>query len=414
MTPQTTPRLPADQLDFLDGLRGLAALWVMLHHARWLLWEGWEGFRQHAADYAVWEKGLVFLLAPLRYGHEAVIFFFVLSGFVIHYGYAKKLAATQAWAAHPDTPECNERKARSLPPGEVRFGWLAYVKRRARRLYPPLLLALALTFALDFFGRSNGWAIYRSQTSYGLINDTIKSDLGVGTALGNLAFLMPAWVPCYGSNGPLWSLHFEWWFYMIYPLLWLLARRSLGVATGFVVAAFALSWLVPAGSFFDTAQIFTALLTWWFGALLAEVMVGRLRVRWSALAPLTVLLLALPVALARWPGLASGWGADTLYGLGFVGLFALCFTLRERGWSLRWLTWLQPLGEMSYTLYIVHLPILVFMSGWLLARSPDWATGGSLPRHFGWALVGAVVCLLVAWGAHFFVERPFVRKKCTA
>lgn|GEM_PF-305740 len=408
-------RAHADQLDFLDGLRGLAALWVLLHHARWLLWEGWEPYQQHAASYSGWDKALVYLLAPLRYGHEAVIFFFVLSGFVIHYGYAKKLAAYHAWMNRPRTPECDEWSSHQLPAGEVHFGWFSYFRRRARRLYPPLIFALVVTFALDYAGTKLGWGIYRQQTAYPLINAEIQSNIGFGTALGNLGFLMHGWVNCYGSNGPLWSLHFEWWFYMVYPLLWLFVRRSLGVATAVVGLLFVLSLLVPPGPFRAVAQIFTALLTWWFGALLAEVFVGRIKVRWSWLAPLALLLPALPLLLPRlkahWPVAFSGWGADTLYGLGFSGLLALCFLVRERGWHLRFLERLEPLGAMSYTLYIVHLPLLVFMSGWLMARSPDWSTGGSLPRHFWWFFAGSAVCLFIAWCAHFFVERPFVRKK---
>jgi peptidoglycan/LPS O-acetylase OafA/YrhL len=407
----------ADQLDFLDGLRGLAALWVLLHHARWLLWEGYEAYQQHAASYSAWDRALVYILAPLRDGHAAVLFFFVLSGFVIHYGYAKKLAAYHAWMNRPKTPECTEWASHQLPAGEVNFGWWGYFKRRARRLYPPLLLALVLTFALDSFGTTLGWAIYRHETPYGLINSEIHSDRGLNTALGNLAFLMRGWVDCFGTNGPLWSLHFEWWFYMIYPLLWLFVRRSLGVPTAVVGLAFVLSFLVPPGPFHALAQIFSALLTWWFGALMAEIFVGRIKVRWSWIAPLSLLLPALMVLMPRlklhWPGLA-GWGGDTLYGLGFAGLLALCFLLRERGWHLRLLERLQPLGAMSYTLYIIHLPLLVFMSGWLIARSPDWRTGGTLPPHFVWFFAGSAVCLFIAWCAHFFVERPFIRKKCTA
>ncbi len=387
----------ADKLAFLDGLRGLAALWVMLHHARWLLWEGWESFRGHQGEYTAIGKALVYLLAPFRYGHEAVIFFFVLSGFVIHLGYAKRLVAA---------------------PDSAQFGWWGYFKRRARRLYPPLILALGITFALDAYGSAQGWTIYRGATAYPLINGTVQSDLGVGTLMGNLAFLMHGWVPCYGTNGPLWSLHFEWWFYMLYPLLWLLARRSFAVATGAVLVAFVASWFVKSGAMVHGAQIFTALLTWWMGALLAEIYAGRLRVRWSGLAPLALLLPALPVVLpriaSRLPAVASGWGADTLYGLGFMGLFALCFALRERGWSLSWLGSLRPLGDMSYTLYVIHMPVLVLLSGWLMAASTNAGTGGLLPRHFGWFFVGAVVCLLVAWAAHFVVERPFVRRKPSA
>ena len=40
------------------------------------------------------------------------------------------------------------------------------------------------------------------------------------TFIGNLAFLMKTYVPVWGSNDALWSLKFEWWFYMLYPLYW--------------------------------------------------------------------------------------------------------------------------------------------------------------------------------------------------
>lgn len=382
-----------DSLAFLDGLRGLAAVWVMLHHARWLLWEGWESFRQHAGDYSAVHQALAYALAPLRYGHQAVIFFFVLSGFVIHLGYARKLVTA------PET---------------ARLGWANYVWRRARRLYPPLLLALALTWVLDSLGRAQGWTIYAGTTAYPLINGTVTSDLSVLTALGNAAFLMTSAVPCFGSNGPLWSLHFEWWFYMVYPLLWVLARRSLALASGFVIVAFALSWLAPDGVWFYVARIFTALLSWWLGALLAEIYEGRWRIRWSTVAPLALLLPALPILLPKlakwWPPIDIGWISDTLYGFGFAGLFALCFALRERGWSLSFLTRLRPLGDLSYTLYVTHLPVLVLISGWLMARNGE-TKAGLLPTHFGWMAAGAGFCLLLAWAAHFVVERPFVRRQ---
>jgi peptidoglycan/LPS O-acetylase OafA/YrhL len=71
---------------------------------------------------------------------------------------------------------------------------------------------------------------------------------------------------------------------------------------------------------------------------------------------------------------------------------------------------LKPLGDMSYTLYISHMPILVFIGGWLMSRSPE----GTLPESFGWMAVGAIVCLLVAWLAHFAVEVPFTTRKARA
>ena len=227
---------------------------------------------------------------------------------------------------------------------------------------------------------------------------------------------MESWVPSWGSDGPLWSLHFEWWFYMLYPALWVISRRSAKAATIVVTLLFALSWMIgpDAGPAFFVARIFTALFTWWLGALLADMYAGRIRIRWSALAPLVLLLPVLPLALPalarNWPVLAHGWMPDTFYGIGFAGLFACCFALRERGWPLNLLGRLKPLGDMSYTLYIVHMPVLVFLSGWVMSRSP----GGTLPGHFAWAAVGSIVCLLIAWLAHFVVEKPFTSRKAAS
>lgn len=388
-------RQPDKSLAFLDGLRGLAALWVLLHHARWLLWEGWENFTRGTQGSSAVGHALAYALVPLRHGHEAVLFFFVLSGFVIHLGFAKRLAAEGEGA---------------------RFDWPRYFIRRARRLYPPLMFAMVLTLALDVAGAAQGWGIYRGTTPYGLINTAIGHDHSAPVALGNLAFLMQSWVPSWGSNGPLWSLHYEWWFYMLYPALWLVSRRSAKAATLVVALLFAMSWLVrpDAAHVFFIARIFTALFTWWLGAWLADIYAGRIRIRWNVLAPLAVLLPVLPLALPllgrRWPLLAHGWLPDTFYGLGFAGLFACCFALRERGWTLNFLGRLKPLGDMSYTLYIAHMPILVFLSGWVMSRSP----GGVLPGHFGWAAGGSLLCLLVAWLAHFLVEKPFTTRKAVA
>jgi peptidoglycan/LPS O-acetylase OafA/YrhL len=183
---------------FLDGLRGLAALYVMVGHARWLLWEGYsEGFQKHPENYTVMNKALVYFFSLFKYGHEAVLFFFVLSGFVIHLRYARRMAE-QGMAA--------------------KFDWGAFVWRRARRLYPPLLAAIVLAFILDSIGKANGFSIYHQGTPYPVVNANVVSHLDGITLLGNLAFLMNTYVPVFGCNGPLWSLKFEWWFYMIYPL----------------------------------------------------------------------------------------------------------------------------------------------------------------------------------------------------
>jgi peptidoglycan/LPS O-acetylase OafA/YrhL len=363
-----------EKLTFLDGLRGLAAFYVLVGHARWLLWEGFtEGYKTHPAHYSLLGKLLVFGLSAFRWGHEAVIFFFVLSGFVIHLRYAAGLKNDPSY----------------------RFDTRSYLVRRVRRLYPPLLFALVITWGLDSLGLRLGLPTALHVTQYPLINLNIGSDHSLRTALFNLVFIM---TPVFGSDGPLWSLNYEWYFYLLYPLAFLLDRRSILLASLALVALSVVGY-VPTwpSQLFWLRGVFQLMIVWWFGVLLADLFTKRLSLRYEALAGLMFAPLALrlgaPVAPCR----------DILIGLAFSGLIASCFALQERGWRLSLLSALRPLGEMSYTLYVIHFPILAFMSGCLMK-----ATGGPLPEHFGWVGAAVLLCVGLAWPLHLIMERPFL------
>ena len=141
------------------------------------------------------------------------------------------------------------------------------------------------------------------------------------------------------------------------------------------------------------------MLAWWLGALLADVFSRRLKWPWGVVASVGLPIGALAVVC---PGRMHGIGM----GLGFSGLLAGGFLLEQLNFSLTWLERLKPLGDMSYTLYVTHFPILVLGSGWLMSRSP----GGLLPQHFGWVFCGVFTTSLVAYGLHFVVERPFLSR----
>ena len=367
------------QLRFLDGLRGLAAFYVLVGHARWLLWEGFaEGYKTHPAHYSLIGKCLVFGLSVFRWGHEAVIFFFVLSGFVIHLRYAAGLKNDSGY----------------------RFDTGSYFLRRARRLYPPLVFALAITWCLDSLGMRLGLPTALHTTRYPLINATLGSDHSLRTLLLNLVFIM---TPVFGSDGPLWSLNYEWYFYLLYPLVFLIDRRSI-VGASLAVVALSVAGYAPIwpGSLLWLRGVCQLMIVWWFGALLADRFTRRLSVRYDVLAALVFAPLALGVGawIAPW--------RDILMGLAFCGLIASCFALQERGWRLSLLTTLQPLGEMSYTLYVIHFPILAVLSGWLMK-----ARGGPLPEHFGWVGAAVLLCVGLAWPLHLIMERPFLARAPT-
>jgi peptidoglycan/LPS O-acetylase OafA/YrhL len=367
------------KLQFLDGLRGLAALYVLIFHARWLMWEGFtEGFAKHPEQYSIFGKVLAYASLAFYYGHQAVIFFFVLSGFVIHLRYSERL-----------------KKA-----GEAaQFDWLPFVFRRAKRIYPPLLFALILTLFVDSIGLSQGFGIYRHQTPYFQINYNVNVNYGLQNGVGNLLAIVG--IPDWGTNIPLWSLKFEWWFYMLYPLFWWLSRRSIRLATGIMLALCALSFIPGLWPIDLLKAVFSLMITWWFGALLADVYTKRLPISMAKIAPLAGLLLVLPFLVSPLVEI-NATVQDFLWGLAFTGVLAGCLAWQNRGGSLRVFERLKPLGDMSYTLYVTHCPILILISGSLMAAHQ------TLPQDFGWIVLGCMICLGVAYAGHWLVERPFI------
>jgi peptidoglycan/LPS O-acetylase OafA/YrhL len=351
----------------------------MLGHARWLLWEGYsEGYVKHPEQYSAVNKLLMYFFSLFKYGHEAVLFFFVLSGFVIHLKYA-----------------FNYNKPEPAP-----FQYGDYLKRRAKRIYPPFIFALLLTMALDSLGRSLHYNIYDSTTPYALINENISmNSWSLKTFLGNLVFLYRTYVPVYGTNGPAWSLKFEWWFYMLYPLFLLMGRKKIMWPTLLMVVLFVLSFF-PVWPERLLQDVFSMMLTWWLGVLLAEVYAGRLRWKFSYVSLCALVVLLVPV----WKSMGNVL-YDLCMAFLFTGMIAAC--LHFSGTTVvRLLGKLKPLGDFSYTLYIIHFPILILLSGWTMSRH-----GGQLPVGFSYVMLGAVVTVVAAWCVHFLTEKPFLSRR---
>ncbi len=360
----------------------MAALYVVIFHARWLMWEGFtEGYARHPELYGLPAKLIAYGSLVFYYGHQAVIFFFVLSGFVIHLRYARQLQT------EPDKG----------------FDFLPYLVRRIRRLYPVLLATLALTFILDRIGRAAGFSVYQSNTLYGLIND-VRPAFDFGRLLNGIALIPVA--PEWGSNLPLWSLRYEWAFYLVYPLLWFIFRRSMKWATILLGVLCGLSFIPALWPLEALRRVAALMIVWWFGAILAEIYTGRIQIKLSKIAPLVGLLLILPFSVEPFFKMDETL-RDVLWGLAFMGGLATFLVWRNAGRSLRLLERLEGLGKFSYTLYAIHFPILFLLSGWLISRSVD----GSLPQTYEWIVIGTLVCLLSAWLLHFVVERPFMGKR---
>jgi peptidoglycan/LPS O-acetylase OafA/YrhL len=360
---------PKANLKILDTLRGFAAIYVLLGHARWLLWEGFkEGYNQHPGAYSLLDKVAMYFFTIFRFGHEAVLFFFVLSGFVIHWSMSKRMDKTGT------------------------FGVKDYLVRRFKRIYPPLLVAIIITFAFDTLGIILKFPVYFGATPYSLTNANIHPSLTGQTLLGNMLFVQRVYTPVWGTDGPLWSLMYEWWFYILYiPFCWLFRKNKYLTS----ILVFAL-WVLSNEFNFQPALLSAVLsyfVAWYLGLLLADLLLDRSgRVELI----LSYMLGICAFSLFRY---SHTIGSDMLLGVGFTCLlFAfLVFPV------FRKLNDLHKLGAFSYTLYVIHFPMICFFSGFIMSRN-----NGRLPMHSGYIVLGVAMAIAIAWVLHFVAEKPFI------
>jgi peptidoglycan/LPS O-acetylase OafA/YrhL len=355
---------PRPRLRSLDGLRGAAALVVLVHHSL-LLFPALAGVYyagRRAEVLPPLSEALAYSpLHALWAGTESVYLFFVLSGLVLVLPVLAR-------------------------PG---FDWLAYYPRRVLRLYGPVVAAVALgalTFPLaprwndELLGP---WVDRRPNLYPG---EALIDDLTLVTGTS-------------GRISPLWSLQWEVLFSLLLPLYVLLlvpARRLDGVR------AVALLALCAVGSWTSTNGLFY-LVMFAVGALTAIRWrsLQEAAERWSAgrrwFWPL-LLVVALLLTTARWN--LTGLGVDPplarqLAFLAVPGVWllvvaaAFCPSARAVC-ETRFLQWA---GRISFSLYLVHEPI-VLAARFLTAPASPWVA----------IAVGVPVALVVAVLFERYVE----------
>ncbi len=170
--------------NFLNLIRWFAALLVVSTHVKTFL------FKTETTNTNLFIN-LFNLLTS--FGGEAVIIFFVLSGYLV------------GGKTYNDfLNNC--------------FSWQDYLINRFLRLYIVLIPALIIGGCIDYYGIKNFSDIYNNNYNLIPFNYNIEDRLNFTTFFSNLFMLQTTLTPQFGSNGPLWSLANEFWYYLIFPL----------------------------------------------------------------------------------------------------------------------------------------------------------------------------------------------------
>ena len=284
----------------IQAARGLAALAVTAFHLTFLLGDPRYGGQATFAQFT-------------SRGNLGVDFFFVLSGFII-------LAAHQGDVGQP------QKLAN-------------YFRRRFIRLFPTYWIYTAAFCALLMLGFGTASTLPSS------LRDWFSTIFLIRTG----TFEVPL--------TPAWTLMHEWAFYVIFGVL--ILNRTLGL---FVLAA----WLLPAFWFFTYPEEGQrSWLTTYFSPLNLNFLFGMLSfMAFKHWAPI-IGKFSLPVGLALFVAIFILEGSGQPYavtqipfGIAFALIILGLSSWEREGYGVSSGGLLSQLGNASYSIYLIHLPVL--------------------------------------------------------
>lgn len=309
------------------------------------------------------------------FGREAVMGFFVMSGFLV--------GGTVLGRINSEKPFLQD-----------------YLVHRIVRIYMVVIPAIALTALFDTLGRT------LFPLDYGAY-PVFDGHYDPRYILTNLLNLQGVIATHYGTNGPLWSIGYEFWYYVVFPMLllpWMksvsprVARDGFWLAVIFCLAISLRQIWFPFG-----------FLLWSLGATITRAKRPIIRSARNAALLLIVVNILAGVVFNNESIHAHPWAqyvSDSATALAFANLI---LTMRfPDGERWRFLDWRghQTLADFSFTLYAIHNPTLMLLRATTTAvLGKDWSAGAATPVQWLALALAMALTILLAWLLSFYTEK---------
>ncbi|MEQ8196858.1 MAG: acyltransferase [Clostridiaceae bacterium] len=367
------------RINYLDSLRGIASLVVVVFHCL-------VSFNLFYMAYYnnQYSNGLIkaFTMTPLHTvwaGKEAVLLFFVLSGFVLSIPYLEN---------------------KELP-------YKSYIIKRFFRIYLPyiIIMTLSVIIAMSFMH-------YNSIQG---LSDTYNKRWDHPVSIESIiAYIFMINSDTFNVNGVVWTLYIEMKLSLLFPLIMIIIKRYNWIKASIIALAanaavfFIMGTLVRyisnavlkdiVGYFNDSLYygVFFIL-----GAILSKC---RGRISENTLLKkhgILLFILSLIMINNKWLyilGLNRMLVQDFICGAGFALLFMVVLS-SEKAQELLCVKPLLFFGKISYSIYLVHVPVIMVTTA-VLSRI--------IPIEIPF-IAAPFVCILIACISYRYIELPSMR-----
>jgi peptidoglycan/LPS O-acetylase OafA/YrhL len=294
-------------------------------------------------------------------GHQAVIVFFVISGYLVGGGILGKYN---------------------------KFDFKEYMISRGVRLYVVLIPALALTLILDIgidalspeILSGEYFKIFHS-------GPTAPIESGIYALVINLMFLQDIVGPIFGSNTPLWSLAYEFQYYLMFPALLILIGRF--KRSFYCRLSILLIFLLMA--YFYEYHLFVYFPIWVLGAVTSKLPRNKTKYSWAIISSILFLLALLYPKLQYFK--VNAIVNDYILA---ISVALLIYSMKSLGRRLlnKQVTFLT---DISYTLYLIHFPIVLYINAVMKYKSNLLPGIETYTIYFIWLLVITFISRGIWW-----------------